>query len=228
MMVNCRNCGRWYDDSFPKCTNCGYSEFGAGGETFYVPPPPPELSAMGGQSRQGGYAPQQSMPLLTNDINAPNYVASMGVPAVIQSPQPPYPNQVTPGMGMPMGSQPVQSPYPNQVTPGMGMPMGSQPVPSPYPNQATPDMPMGNPSMPSVAVNAPSTAKKSKAPLITVLVIVGILLIGGIAAGIYFASRGNQPTDTTSQTTVESSPVPVEESPSESSSGQPAAAGNTR
>lgn len=205
MMVNCRNCGRWYDDSFPKCTNCGYSEFGAGGETFYVPPPPPELSAMGGQSGQGGYAPQQSMPPLTNDINAPNYVASMGVPAVTQSPQPPYPNQATPGM--PMGNQPVQAPYPNQVTPGM---------------------PMGDPSMPSVAVNAPSTAKKSKAPLITVLVIVGILLIGGIAAGIYFASRGNQPTETTSQTTVESSPVPVEGSPSESSSAQPAAAGNTR
>ena len=89
MMICCPNCQRWYDNAFPRCTNCGYSSFGAGGETFNVPPPPPELTAMGGQFQQQYMAP----PPNSNDINSPNYVPDMGVPSVNAPVQQGYPVQ---------------------------------------------------------------------------------------------------------------------------------------
>ena len=48
MMISCQNCGHWYDDSFMNCPKCKIPQFSAEeSESFYVPPPPPEISAMG-------------------------------------------------------------------------------------------------------------------------------------------------------------------------------------
>ena len=48
MMISCQICGHWYDDSFMNCPKCKTPQFSAEeSESFYVPPPPPEISAMG-------------------------------------------------------------------------------------------------------------------------------------------------------------------------------------
>ena len=188
MMICCPNCQRWYDNAFPRCTNCGYSSFGAGGETFNVPPPPPELTAMGGQFQQQYMAP----PPNSNDINSPNYVPDMGVPSV---------------------NAPVQQGYPVQQQNNVSM---QQPFQAAVPQS------------------------KTKGPLIAAICIIVLLVIGGIAIGIFMSNKPAQPAvpenSTASQSTVTSTPPQVSENvPSHNSTVPPvsddtsnAATGGTR
>ena len=200
MMVNCPSCGRWYDDSFPKCTNCGHSSFDDGGEVFYVPPPPPEISAM------GGHFPQQHVtpPPASHDINAPNYVPGMGVPVVEPSVPATSAETAWSGQTMPFQSVPVSA--------GAGVSVPCQPTDK----QGVPAS-ISVPSAAAVPVHPPrevtgtvftasmQTGKKSKAPLIALAAIALILLIGGIAAGIYFASRHDRPFVETDEPVISSS-----------------------
>ena len=195
MMICCPNCQRWYDNAFPRCTNCGYSSFGAGGETFNVPPPPPELTAMGGQFQQQYMAP----PPNSNDINSPNYVPDMGVPSV---------------------NAPVQQGYPVQQ--------------QGYPVQQQNNVSMQQPFQAAVPQS------KTKGPLIAVICIIVLLVIGGIAIGIFMSNKPAQPAvpenSTASQSTVTSTPPQVSENvPSHNSTVPPvsddtsnAATGGTR
>ncbi|MBQ3886345.1 MAG: hypothetical protein II735_00035 [Clostridia bacterium] len=202
MMICCPNCQRWYDNAFPRCTNCGYSSFGAGGETFNVPPPPPELTAMGGQYQQQYMAP----PPNSNDINSPNYVPDMGVPSV---------------------NAPVQQGYPVQQ---QGYPVQQQG----YPVQQQNNVSMQQPFQAAVPQS------KTKGPLIAVICIIVLLVIGGIAIGIFMSNKPAQPAvpenSTASQSTVTSTPPQVSENvPSHNSTVPPvsddtsnAATGGTR
>ncbi len=202
MMICCPNCQRWYDNAFPRCTNCGYSSFGAGGETFNVPPPPPELTAMGGQFQQQYMAP----PPNSNDINSPNYVPDMGVPSV---------------------NAPVQQGYPVQQ---QGYPVQQQG----YPVQQQNNVSMQQPFQAAVPQS------KTKGPLIAVICIIVLLVIGGIAIGIFMSNKPAQPAvpenSTASQSTVTSTPPQVSENvPSHNSTVPPvsddtsnAATGGTR
>ena len=195
MMICCPNCQRWYDNAFPRCTNCGYSSFGAGGETFNVPPPPPELTAMGGQFQQQYMAP----PPNSNDINSPNYVPDMGVPSV---------------------NAPVQQGYPVQQ--------------QGYPVQQQNNVSMQQPFQAAVPQS------KTKGPLIAAICIIVLLVIGGIAIGIFMSNKPAQPAvpenSTASQSTVTSTPPQVSENvPSHNSTVPPtsddtsnAATGGTR
>lgn len=202
MMICCPNCQRWYDNAFPRCTNCGYSSFGAGGETFNVPPPPPELTAMGGQYQQQYMAP----PPNSNDINSPNYVPDMGVPSV---------------------NAPVQQGYPVQQ---QGYPVQQQG----YPVQQQNNVSMQQPFQAAVPQS------KTKGLLIAVICIIVLLVIGGIAIGIFMSNKPAQPAvpenSTASQSTVTSTPPQVSENvPSHNSTVPPvsddtsnAATGGTR
>ena len=202
MMICCPNCQRWYDNAFPRCTNCGYSSFGAGGETFNVPPPPPELTAMGGQFQQQYMAP----PPNSNDINSPNYVPDMGVPSV---------------------NAPVQQGYPVQQ---QSYPVQQQG----YPVQQQNNVSMQQPFQAAVPQS------KTKGPLIAVICIIVLLVIGGIAIGIFMSNKPAQPAvpenSTASQSTVTSTPPQVSENvPSHNSTVPPvsddtsnAATGGTR
>ncbi len=202
MMICCPNCQRWYDNAFPRCTNCGYSSFGAGGETFNVPPPPPELTAMGGQYQQQYMAP----PPNSNDINSPNYVPDMGVPSV---------------------NAPVQQGYPVQQ---QGYPVQQQG----YPVQQQNNVSMQQPFQAAVPQS------KTKGPLIAAICIIVLLVIGGIAIGIFMSNKPAQPAvpenSTASQSTVTSTPPQVSENvPSHNSTVPPtsddtsnAATGGTR
>ena len=202
MMICCPNCQRWYDNAFPRCTNCGYSSFGAGGETFNVPPPPPELTAMGGQFQQQYMAP----PPNSNDINSPNYVPDMGVPSV---------------------NAPVQQGYPVQQ---QGYPVQQQG----YPVQQQNNVSMQQPFQAAVPQS------KTKGPLIAAICIIVLLVIGGIAIGIFMSNKPAQPAvpenSTASQSTVTSTPPQVSENvPSHNSTVPPvsddtsnAATGGTR
>ena len=202
MMICCPNCQRWYDNAFPRCTNCGYSSFGAGGETFNVPPPPPELTAMGGQYQQQYMAP----PPNSNDINSPNYVPDMGVPSV---------------------NAPVQQGYPVQQ---QGYPVQQQG----YPVQQQNNVSMQQPFQAAVPQST------TKGPLIAVICIIVLLVIGGIAIGIFMSNKPAQPAvpenSTASQSTVTSTPPQVSENvPSHNSTVPPvsddtsnAATGGTR
>lgn len=202
MMICCPNCQRWYDNAFPRCTNCGYSSFGAGGETFNVPPPPPELTAMGGQYQQQYMAP----PPNSNDINSPNYVPDMGVPSV---------------------NAPVQQGYPVQQ---QSYPVQQQG----YPVQQQNNVSMQQPFQAAVPQS------KTKGPLIAVICIIVLLVIGGIAIGIFMSNKPAQPAvpenSTASQSTVTSTPPQVSENvPSHNSTVPPvsddtsnAATGGTR
>ena len=195
MMICCPNCQRWYDNAFPRCTNCGYSSFGAGGETFNVPPPPPELTAMGGQFQQQYMAP----PPNSNDINSPNYVPDMGVPSV---------------------NAPVQQGYPVQQ--------------QGYPVQQQNNVSMQQPFQAAVPQS------KTKGPLIAAICIIVLLVIGGIAIGIFMSNKPAQPAvpenSTASQSAVTSTPPQVSENvPSHNSTVPPvsddtsnAATGGTR
>ena len=209
MMICCPNCQRWYDNAFPRCTNCGYSSFGAGGETFNVPPPPPELTAMGGQFQQQYMAP----PPNSNDINSPNYVPDMGVPSVNAPVQQGYPVQ--------QQSYPVQQQsYPVQQ--------------QGYPVQQQNNVSMQQPFQAAVPQS------KTKGPLIAVICIIVLLVIGGIAIGIFMSNKPAQPAvpenSTASQSTVTSTPPQVSENvPSHNSTVPPvsddtsnAATGGTR
>ena len=209
MMICCPNCQRWYDNAFPRCTNCGYSSFGAGGETFNVPPPPPELTAMGGQYQQQYMAP----PPNSNDINSPNYVPDMGVPSVNAPVQQGYPVQ--------QQSYPVQQQsYPVQQ--------------QGYPVQQQNNVSMQQPFQAAVPQS------KTKGPLIAVICIIVLLVIGGIAIGIFMSNKPAQPAvpenSTASQSTVTSTPPQVSENvPSHNSTVPPvsddtsnAATGGTR
>ena len=209
MMICCPNCQRWYDNAFPRCTNCGYSSFGAGGETFNVPPPPPELTAMGGQYQQQYMAP----PPNSNDINSPNYVPDMGVPSVNAPVQQGYPVQ--------------QQSYPVQQ---QGYPVQQQG----YPVQQQNNVSMQQPFQAAVPQS------KTKGPLIAVICIIVLLVIGGIAIGIFMSNKPAQPAvpenSTASQSTVTSTPPQVSENvPSHNSTVPPvsddtsnAATGGTR
>lgn len=202
MMICCPNCQRWYDNAFPRCTNCGYSSFGAGGETFNVPPPPPELTAMGGQFQQQYMAP----PPNSNDINSPNYVPDMGVPSV---------------------NAPVQQGYPVQQ---QSYPVQQQG----YPVQQQNNVSMQQPFQAAVPQS------KTKGPLIAAICIIVLLVIGGIAIGIFMSNKPAQPAvpenSTASQSTVTSTPPQVSENvPSHNSTVPPtsddtsnAATGGTR
>ena len=216
MMICCPNCQRWYDNAFPRCTNCGYSSFGAGGETFNVPPPPPELTAMGGQFQQQYMAP----PPNSNDINSPNYVPDMGVPSVNAPVQQGYPVQ--------QQSYPVQQQgYPVQQ---QGYPVQQQG----YPVQQQNNVSMQQPFQAAVPQS------KTKGPLIAVICIIVLLVIGGIAIGIFMSNKPAQPAvpenSTASQSTVTSTPPQVSENvPSHNSTVPPvsddtsnAATGGTR
>ncbi len=209
MMICCPNCQRWYDNAFPRCTNCGYSSFGAGGETFNVPPPPPELTAMGGQFQQQYMAP----PPNSNDINSPNYVPDMGVPSVNAPVQQGYPVQ--------QQSYPVQQQsYPVQQ--------------QGYPVQQQNNVSMQQPFQAAVPQS------KTKGPLIAAICIIVLLVIGGIAIGIFMSNKPAQPAvpenSTASQSTVTSTPPQVSENvPSHNSTVPPvsddtsnAATGGTR
>ena len=209
MMICCPNCQRWYDNAFPRCTNCGYSSFGAGGETFNVPPPPPELTAMGGQYQQQYMAP----PPNSNDINSPNYVPDMGVPSVNAPVQQGYPVQ--------QQSYPVQQQsYPVQQ--------------QGYPVQQQNNVSMQQPFQAAVPQS------KTKGPLIAAICIIVLLVIGGIAIGIFMSNKPAQPAvpenSTASQSTVTSTPPQVSENvPSHNSTVPPvsddtsnAATGGTR
>lgn len=216
MMICCPNCQRWYDNAFPRCTNCGYSSFGAGGETFNVPPPPPELTAMGGQFQQQYMAP----PPNSNDINSPNYVPDMGVPSVNAPVQQGYPVQQ---QGYPV----QQQGYPVQQ---QGYPVQQQS----YPVQQQNNVSMQQPFQAAVPQS------KTKGPLIAVICIIVLLVIGGIAIGIFMSNKPAQPAvpenSTASQSTVTSTPPQVSESvPSHNSTVPPvsddtsnAATGGTR
>ena len=188
MMICCPNCQRWYDNAFPRCTNCGYSSFGAGGETFNVPPPPPELTAMGGQFQQQYMAP----PPNSNDINSPNYVPDMGVPSV---------------------NAPVQQGYPVQQ---QSYPVQQQG----YPVQQQNNVSMQQPFQAAVPQS------KTKGPLIAAICIIVLLVIGGIAIGIFMSNKPAQPAvpenSTASQSTVTSTPPQVSENvPSHNSTVPP-------
>ncbi|MEE3403495.1 MAG: hypothetical protein VZR73_05380 [Acutalibacteraceae bacterium] len=216
MMICCPNCQRWYDNAFPRCTNCGYSSFGAGGETFNVPPPPPELTAMGGQFQQQYMAP----PPNSNDINSPNYVPDMGVPSVNAPVQQGYPVQQ---QGYPV----QQQGYPVQQ---QGYPVQQQG----YPVQQQNNVSMQQPFQAAVPQS------KTKGPLIAVICIIVLLVIGGIAIGIFMSNKPAQPAvpenSTASQSTVTSTPPQVSENvPSHNSTVPPvsddtsnAATGGTR
>ena len=223
MMICCPNCQRWYDNAFPRCTNCGYSSFGAGGETFNVPPPPPELTAMGGQFQQQYMAP----PPNSNDINSPNYVPDMGVPSVNAPVQQGYPVQQ---QGYPVQQQgyPVQQQsYPVQQ---QSYPVQQQG----YPVQQQNNVSMQQPFQAAVPQS------KTKGPLIAVICIIVLLVIGGIAIGIFMSNKPAQPAvpknSTASQSTVTSTPPQVAENvPSHNSTVPPvsddtsnAATGGTR
>ncbi len=216
MMICCPNCQRWYDNAFPRCTNCGYSSFGAGGETFNVPPPPPELTAMGGQFQQQYMAP----PPNSNDINSPNYVPDMGVPSV---------------------NAPVQQGYPVQQ---QGYPVQQQSYPVqqqsyPVQQQGYPVQQQNNVSM-QQPFQAAVPQSKTKGPLIAAICIIVLLVIGGIAIGIFMSNKPAQPAvpenSTASQSTVTSTPPQVSENvPSHNSTVPPtsddtsnAATGGTR
>ena len=216
MMICCPNCQRWYDNAFPRCTNCGYSSFGAGGETFNVPPPPPELTAMGGQYQQQYMAP----PPNSNDINSPNYVPDMGVPSVNAPVQQGYPVQ--------QQSYPVQQQgYPVQQ---QGYPVQQQG----YPVQQQNNVSMQQPFQAAVPQS------KTKGSLIAAICIIVLLVIGGIAIGIFMSNKPAQPAvpenSTASQSTVTSTPPQVSENvPSHNSTVPPvsddtsnAATGGTR
>ena len=202
MMICCPNCQRWYDNAFPRCTNCGYSSFGAGGETFNVPPPPPELTAMGGQYQQQYMAP----PPNSNDINSPNYVPDMGVPSV---------------------NAPVQQGYPVQQ-------QGYHVQQQGYPVQQQNNVSMQQPFQAAVPQS------KTKGPLIAAICIIVLLVIGGIAIGIFMSNKPAQPAvpenSTASQSTVTSTPPQVSENvpshnstvPSVSDDTSNAATGGTR
>ncbi len=223
MMICCPNCQRWYDNAFPRCTNCGYSSFGAGGETFNVPPPPPELTAMGGQFQQQYMAP----PPNSNDINSPNYVPDMGVPSVNAPVQQGYPVQ--------QQSYPVQQQgYPVQQ---QGYPIQQQSYPvqqQGYPVQQQNNVSMQQPFQAAVPQS------KTKGPLIAAICIIVLLVIGGIAIGIFMSNKPAQPAvpenSTASQSTVTSTPPQVSENvPSHNSTVPPtsddtsnAATGGTR
>ena len=216
MMICCPNCQRWYDNAFPRCTNCGYSSFGAGGETFNVPPPPPELTAMGGQYQQQYMAP----PPNSNDINSPNYVPDMGVPSV---------------------NAPVQQGYPVQQ---QGYPVQQQSYPVqqqsyPVQQQGYPVQQQNNVSM-QQPFQAAVPQSKTKGSLIAAICIIVLLVIGGIAIGIFMSNKPAQPAvpenSTASQSTVTSTPPQVSENvPSHNSTVPPvsddtsnAATGGTR
>ena len=216
MMICCPNCQRWYDNAFPRCTNCGYSSFGAGGETFNVPPPPPELTAMGGQYQQQYMAP----PPNSNDINSPNYVPDMGVPSVDAPVQQGYPVQQQ-GYPVQQQSYPVQQQsYPVQQ--------------QGYPVQQQNNVSMQQPFQAAVPQS------KTKGPLIAAICIIVLLVIGGIAIGIFMSNKPAQPAvpenSTASQSTVTSTPPQVSENvPSHNSTVPPtsddtsnAATGGTR
>ena len=223
MMICCPNCQRWYDNAFPRCTNCGYSSFGAGGETFNVPPPPPELTAMGGQFQQQYMAP----PPNSNDINSPNYVPDMGVPSVNAPVQQGYPVQ--------------QQSYPVQQ---QGYPVQQQSYPVqqqsyPVQQQGYPVQQQNNVSM-QQPFQAAVPQSKTKGPLIAAICIIVLLVIGGIAIGIFMSNKPAQPAvpenSTASQSTVTSTPPQVSENvPSHNSTVPPtsddtsnAATGGTR
>ena len=230
MMICCPNCQRWYDNAFPRCTNCGYSSFGAGGETFNVPPPPPELTAMGGQFQQQYMAP----PPNSNDINSPNYVPDMGVPSVNAPVQQGYPVQQ---QGYPV----QQQGYPVQQ---QGYPVQQQSYPVqqqsyPVQQQGYPVQQQNNVSM-QQPFQAAVPQSKTKGPLIAVICIIVLLVIGGIAIGIFMSNKPAQPAvpenSTASQSTVTSTPPQVSENvPSHNSTVPPvsddtsnAATGGTR
>lgn len=230
MMICCPNCQRWYDNAFPRCTNCGYSSFGAGGETFNVPPPPPELTAMGGQYQQQYMAP----PPNSNDINSPNYVPDMGVPSVNAPVQQGYPVQQ---QGYPV----QQQGYPVQQ---QGYPVQQQSYPVqqqsyPVQQQGYPVQQQNNVSM-QQPFQAAVPQSKTKGPLIAAICIIVLLVIGGIAIGIFMSNKPAQPAvpenSTASQSTVTSTPPQVSENvPSHNSTVPPvsddtsnAATGGTR
>ena len=195
MMICCPNCQRWYDNAFPRCTNCGYSSFGAGGETFNVPPPPPELTAMGGQYQQQYMAP----PPNSNDINSPNYVPDMGVPSV---------------------NAPVQQGYPVQQ---QGYPVQQQSYPVqqqsyPVQQQGYPVQQQNNVSM-QQPFQAAVPQSKTKGPLIAVICIIVLLVIGGIAIGIFMSNKPAQPQVSENVPSHNSTVPPVSDDTSNAATG---------
>ena len=72
MMISCQNCGHWYDDSFMNCPKCKTPQFSAEeSESFYVPPPPPEISAMGEHLSHHTLTPSDS-----GHVNAADFTAA--------------------------------------------------------------------------------------------------------------------------------------------------------
>ena len=171
---------------------------------------------MGGQYQQQYMAP----PPNSNDINSPNYVPDMGVPSV---------------------NAPVQQGYPVQQ---QGYPVQQQSYPVqqqsyPVQQQGYPVQQQNNVSM-QQPFQAAVPQSKTKGPLIAAICIIVLLVIGGIAIGIFMSNKPAQPAvpenSTASQSTVTSTPPQVSENvPSHNSTVPPvsddtsnAATGGTR